>query len=144
MDFTIIIFLLILLVGIIIAYIIGKRNGIFQRDKYWEEQLPVYKKEAITQSRAILGGQFSEQLAPFLPNFKYLPTECKFVGKPIDLIVFRGMDQKNINEIVFMEIKSGNSKLSSQEKNLKDAIDKKNVRWEEYSIPEEMTKDNNP
>jgi len=34
------------------------------------------------KSRAVLGGQFSEQLAPFLPDFKYLPTECRFVGKP--------------------------------------------------------------
>ena len=144
MDFTLIIFLLIFLIGIIIAYIIGKRNGIFQRDKYWEEQMPNQRKEAIMQSRAVLGGQFSEQLAPFLPNFKYLPTECKFVGKPIDLIIFRGMDKKNINEIVFMEVKSGNSKLSPQEKNLKDAIENKRVRWEEYRIPEEITKDNNP
>ncbi|MCX6750288.1 MAG: hypothetical protein NTZ83_02425 [Candidatus Pacearchaeota archaeon] len=141
MDFTIIIFLLILLAGIIIAYIIGKRNGVFQRDKYWEEQLPTYRKEAITQSRAVIGGQFSEQLAPFLPDFKYLPTECRFVGKPIDLIVFKGMDQKNINEIIFMEVKSGNSKLTQQEKNLKDAIEKKHVRWEEYRIPEEMTRE---
>jgi predicted Holliday junction resolvase-like endonuclease len=140
MDFTIIIFLLILLIGIIIAYIIGKRNGVFQRNKYWEEQLPTYRKEAITQSRAVIGGQFSEQLAPFLPDFKYLPTECRFVGKPIDLIVFKGMDEKNINEIVFMEVKSGNSKLTPQERNLKDAIEKKHVRWEEYRIPEGMTR----
>ena len=92
------------------------------------------------KSRAVIGGQFSEQLAPYLPNFKYLPTECKFIGKPIDFLVFKGMDEKNINEIVFMEVKSGNSKLSAQEKNLKDAIDKKKVRWEEYRIPEEITR----
>ena len=140
MELLTIIFLLLFLIGIVVAYIVGRRNGVFQRDKYWEEALPDYRKEAIMKSRAVIGGQFSEQLAPFLPNFKYLPTECKFVGKPIDLIVFKGMDEKNINEIVFMEVKSGNSKLSAQEKNLKDTIDKKNVRWEEYRIPEEITK----
>lgn len=128
------------LIGIVVAYLVGRRNGIFQRDKYWEEQLPDYRKEAIMKSRAVIGGQFSEQLAPYLPNFKYLPTECKFIGKPIDFLVFKGMDEKNINEIVFMEVKSGNSKLSAQEKNLKDAIDKKKVRWEEYRIPEEITR----
>ncbi len=140
MDPTIIIFLLLFLIGIVVAYLVGRRNGIFQRDKYWEEQLPDYRKEAIMKSRAVIGGQFSEQLAPYLPNFKYLPTECKFIGKPIDFLVFKGMDEKNINEIVFMEVKSGNSKLSAQEKNLKDAIDKKKVRWEEYRIPEEITR----
>jgi predicted Holliday junction resolvase-like endonuclease len=140
MDFTIIIFLLILLIAIIVSYIIGKKNGIFQRDNYWEKQMPNQRKEAIMQSRAVLGGQFSEQLAPFLPNFNYSPTECRFIGKPIDFLVFKGMDNKNIEEVIFVEVKSGNSKLSQKEKSLKDAIDKKRVRWEEYRVDEEITK----
>lgn len=91
------------------------------------------------KSRAILGGQFSEQLAPYLPNFEYLPTECKFLGKPIDFVVFKGMDNKKIEEIIFVEVKSGNSKLNTHEKNLKDTINKKKVKWVEYRIPEDLT-----
>jgi predicted Holliday junction resolvase-like endonuclease len=140
MEFLTIIFLLLFLIGIVIAYLVGRRNGIFQRDKYWEEQLPDYRKEAIMKSRAVIGGQFSEQLAPYLPNFKYLPTECKFIGKPIDFLVFKGMDDKNISEVVFVEVKTGKSKLSPQEKNLKETIQKGKVKFEEYRIPEEMTK----
>lgn len=141
MDFTIIIFILIFLIGIIIAYAVGKRNGIFQRDSYWKEQMPSQRKEAIMQSRAVLGGQFSEQLAPFLPNFNYSPTECRFIGKPIDFICFKGMDNKNIEEIIFVEVKSGKkSQLSQQEKNLKHAIDNRKVRWEEYRVDEDLTK----
>jgi predicted Holliday junction resolvase-like endonuclease len=92
------------------------------------------------KSRAVLGGQFSEQLAPYLPNFKYLPTEARFIGKPIDFLVFKGMDEKKIDEVVFVEVKSGKSKLTEQEKNLKETIEKKKVSWEEYRIPEELTK----
>ena len=58
--------------------------------------------------------------------------------KALDLIVFKGMDEKNINEVVFVEVKSGNAKLSEHEKRLKEVIDKKKVRWEEYRIPEEL------
>src|SRR4030042_628661 len=116
MDFTIIIFLLIFLTGIVIAYIIGKRNGIFQRDSYWEKELPNHRKEAIMQSRAVLGGQFSEQLAPYLPDFKYLPTECKFIGKPVDFICFKGMDEKNINELFFFELKGEKTPTNPQPK----------------------------
>lgn len=92
------------------------------------------------KSRAVLGGQFSEQLAPYLPDFEYLPTECRFVGKPIDFIVFKGMDRKDIDEVVFVEVKSGKSKLSPSEKKLKKAIDEKKVKWVEYRIPEDVTK----
>ena len=143
MDFIIIIFLIVLLIGLAIAYSLGKRNGIFQRDKYWEGELPTQRKEAIMQSRAVIGGQFTENLAPYLPDFPFLPTECRFVGKPVDFVVFKGMDGKEINEVIFVEVKSGNSKLSSQEKNLKETIDKKRVRFEEYRIPEELTQKGN-
>jgi|SRR3990172_140823 len=139
MDIITIILFLILLV---LAFLIGHKIGVFRRDKYWERELPSHRKEAIERSRAVLGGQFSEQLAPFLPDFKYLPTECKFMGKPVDLLVFKGMDEKKIEEVVFVEVKSGKAKTSPVEKSLKETIEKKKVRWEEYRIPDELTKKN--
>lgn len=135
-----IILLVIFLIGLVIAYLLGNKIGSRNRDVWWEKQVPIHRKEAISQSRAVLGGHFSEQLAPFLPNFQYSPTECRFVGKPIDLMVFKGMDDKNINEVIFVEVKSGNSKLSPSEKKLKEVIEKKKVRWEEYRVSEDMTK----
>jgi len=139
----IIIVAIIFLVGIIIAYYIGYKFGAFRKNKFWEEQIPGHRKDAILKSRAVLGGHFSEQLAPYLPDFEYLPTECRFIGKPIDFIVFKGMDDKKIDELIFVEVKSGNAKLTSQEKNLKEAIEKKKVKWVEYRIPEDLTKKGN-
>lgn len=139
-EFTTILLVLIFLIGLYVAYQIGNKIGQKTRDFYWKNELPSHRKDAVLKSRAILGGHFSEQMAPFLPNFPYLPTECKFLGKPIDFIAFNGMDDKKIDEVVFVEVKSGNSKLSSQEKNLKEAIKNKKVKWEEYRIPEELTK----
>ena len=139
MEFIIIFFLIAFILGILIAYWIGNKIGKYKTNKYWENEIPNYRKDAIMKSRAVLGGQFSEQLAPYLPNFKYLPTECKFLGKPIDFLVFKGMDEKKIEEVVFVEVKSGNAKLNQHEKNLKETIDKKRVRWVEYRIPEGLT-----
>lgn len=138
MEITTIIFIIIFFIGLAIAYWLGNKAGCFKTNRHWECELPNHRKQAIMQSRAVLGGQFSEQLAPFLPNFKFLPTECRFVGKPIDLIVFKGMDDKDINEVVFVEVKSGNAKLSENEKKLKEIIEQKKVRWEEYRIPKEL------
>jgi len=140
MEFSTIGIIAIFLISIFLSYFIGKKISKFQRDKYWEKQLPLHRKEAISKSRSIIGGQFSEQLAPFLPNFKFSPTECKFLGKPIDFIVFNGLDKKEINEITFVEVKSGNSKLTPTEKKLKNAIENKKVKWEEYQIPKDLTK----
>ena len=141
MDFlTILLVSVILILGIFIGYFLGHKVGIIRRDKHWESQLPYHRKDAIMKSRAVLSGHFSEQLAPFLPDFPFNPNEVRFIGKPVDFIAFKGMDEKNIEEVSFIEVKSGKSKLNNVEKSLKDAIQKKKVKWEEYRVPEEITK----
>lgn len=119
-----------LVLGLIIIYFI--LNYEFQ--KKLEKILKTEREDAIKRSRSILTGQFSEQIAPYFPDFPYSPTECKFLGKPIDFIVFKGADENNIKEVIFLEIKSGNSKLNKQEKNLKETILHKKIRWDEYKV----------
>ena len=53
---------------------------------------------SVRRSRSVLGGMFAEQLAPYLPNFPFSPTEAKFIGAPIDFLVFKGMDAQPIEE----------------------------------------------
>lgn len=127
-------YLIIFLIAIIFSYIIGKKFGEIQRDKFWENEIPEIRKDAIGRSRAVLGGQFSEQLAPYFPNFPYSPTECKFLGKPIDFLVFEGLDEGEITQVKFIEVKTGKSKLSKKEKSLREAIENKKVKWEEYRL----------
>lgn len=141
---------LLLIIGLIIALIlalaflyIGYYIGKERMNKVWEDKIPDIRQEAIKQSRGVLGGQFSEQLAPYLPDFPYSPTEVRFLGKPIDLMVFKGMDNKDIQEVVFVEVKSGQSGLSTHERKLRDVINEGKVFWEEYRIPEDITKKEN-
>src|SRR6516162_7902111 len=82
---------------------------------------------------------FAEQLAPFLPDFPFSPTEAKFIGAPIDFLVFRGMDTQHIEEVIFVEVKSGSACLNHNEHSLKDAIDNKRVRWQTYRVPHPIT-----
>lgn len=63
--------------------------GAYRKNREWELALPGERQEAIMCSRAVLGGHFSENLAPYLPDFPYLPNERRFVGKPIYFIVSR-------------------------------------------------------
>ncbi len=139
MDPVTIILFVIFLVGIFVAYRLGQKAGAFRKNREWEQALPEHRKEAIMRSRAVLGGHFTENLAPYLPDFPFVPTECRFIGKPVDFIAFKGADEKKINEIVFVEVKSGNAKLSAQEKNLKETIQKKKVKFMEYRIPKGLT-----
>ena len=138
-ESEVIIFGIVFLIGLLIAYFIGRKTGHGQREQMWQDALPGHRADAISRSRAVLAGQFSEQLSPYLPGFEYKPTECKFLGKPVDFLVFNGLDEKSVSEIVFVEVKSGKSKMSNTEKSVKDAVENKRVRWEEYRVPDELT-----
>ncbi|MBS7261850.1 MAG: Holliday junction resolvase [Treponema sp.] len=93
------------------------------------------RKDAVTRSRAVIGGQVAEQVSPFLPEFPGNPGDCRFVGKPVDFIVFSGMTENNsVDEILFVEVKTGNSALSEREKQVRDCVMKGRVRYAEYRI----------
>ena len=104
----------------------------------WLEEREKAVKEAIAQSRAVLGGKFTEQMAPYLPEFRYDPTEARFIGSPIDLIVFPGLSRGDPEEIVIMEIKSGKTvQLTPQERKIRQLIEEGMVRWELIQRPTE-------
>lgn len=137
MEFFDLVRIIILLAVILfLGYLAGK----YAANRQWKDKIPDLREDAVKQSRAVLSGQFSEQLSPYLPDFPYRPTEARFIGKPVDFIVFKGMDEKKISEVVFVEVKSGQSALNKVEKSLKSAIQNKNILWNEYKVPEEITK----
>ena len=102
----------------------------------FEEEKAKTAKEAITQSRAVLGGKFTEHLIPHLPEFKYDPTEARFIGNPVDFIIFPGLAKGEPEEIVIMEIKTGKSgQLTPQERKIRQLIEDGMVRWELIQRP---------
>ena len=113
--------------GILLVYF-TTRYRYENKFRHWQEELLLKVeeereraiREAITQSRAVLGGKFTEQIVPYFPEFQYDPTEARFIGSPIDLIVFPGLASGEPKEIVIVEIKSGRSaQLTHQEKKIR-------------------------
>ena len=117
-----ILWVLILFLFTLVSFLAGKAFGRLIATREFDREKPKLRKEAVEKSRAVLTGKFSEQISPYFPDFPYEASESRFIGSPVDFIVFKGMNEKEINEVVFVEVKTGNSKLSKQEKNLKEAI----------------------
>jgi predicted Holliday junction resolvase-like endonuclease len=115
---------------------IGLSQGRKQEAAEWEgRKMEAIVKTRLRQSRAVLGGLVSEQIAPLLPSFPFDPGDCRFVGKPVDFIVFKGMNEKAIREVVFLEVKSGSSRaLSDQEKRLREVIRSGLVSWAQFDV----------
>jgi len=94
------------------------------------------RRDSVDRSRATLSGQFLEKLAPYLPDFPYDPTDVRFLGTPVDYVVFDGLAEGDLQEIVFLEVKSGRSSLRSSQRRVRDAVDAGAVRWDVYRVPD--------
>jgi predicted Holliday junction resolvase-like endonuclease len=104
----------------------------------WQAEVEQVRKTAVVQSRAVLGGKFTEQIVPYFPDFKYDPTEVRFIGSPIDMIVFPGLARGAPEEIVILEVKTGkNARLTPQQAKIRQLIMDGMVRWDEIHRTEE-------
>jgi len=132
-----------------------KNTEIEKRDKDWRvkylediEELKTLFKESekrirdksVSASRRSLVGKFIERFVPFLSNVKYAPADMHFMGAPIDYIVFDGLRDDKIKKVVFLEVKTGKSVLTKREKSLKEAIERKRVKWEQITVDTTETK----
>ena len=69
---------------------------------------------------------------PFFPDFKYDPTEVRFIGSPIDMVVFPGLAKGEPEEIVILEVKTGKSAgLTPVQKKIRQLVEDGMVRWDE-------------
>ncbi len=122
--------LLILIIFFFIGVIIGKA----QTKKRMKKILESERKDALNRSRSVIKGQVAEQIAPFLPNFPANSSEVRFIGKPLDFVAFNGMSEGKIEDISFIEVKTGTSELSPIEKSLKEAVRLGKIKYVEYRI----------
>ena len=132
-----IIFLIIL---IYIFYKVGIKQGSSQKELEWQEKIPQMQKAVAEHQRAGIKGKVTEAFAPFLPGFPYKASECKFIGDPIDYLVFEGLDERDIKGVHLVEVKEGESKLSKHQKQIKDLIDSldsKKVTFKEFRFDSE-------
>lgn len=94
------------------------------------------RQDAINRSYAVNLGKITEHLVPFHQAFlsQFNPKDARFIGSPIDLIVFDGYSDKRDEIIIyFVEIKSGNSKLTETQKKIKESVKNAQVRWAEIN-----------
>lgn len=85
--------------------------------------------------RRRLAGRLSEQWAPYEAGFPGAPDDAHFLGAPIDFVVFEGLTGGTLDEIVFVEVKSGRGKLTPRERAIREAVEGGRVSWLELRLP---------
>lgn len=139
-------------IGVVLTTIVlsSTRNGkikaeyeqyIAELELEYQERLVQAQKRSVNTSRAVLKGKMAEQMAPIMPEFRYLPSDAKFLGDPIDYVVFDGYTDFRDGdglaediEVVLIDIKSGGARLTKGQMAIALAIHEGRVRFETVRI----------
>lgn len=107
----------------------------------WAEQESSIRKDAADRSRYVLKGKIAEHMVPMYKDvFKYDPSDARFLGAPIDYVIFDGytaIKDGNSDEpitVVLADIKTGNAQLNRTERKIKEAVEQGRVRWETIQL----------
>ena len=115
------IILLLAIHACVLILILWRKDRFLQSDEL--KKLKFQKK-----SSEIRTGQIAEHFTPLLKDFKYNHKQARFLATPIDFIIFED------DEIIFMEVKTGNSQLTATQRKVRDLIKEKKVKWEVLRI----------
>lgn len=100
--------------------------------RYDEEDLEAARRDAARRSRGVRGGKAAEQLAPFAPDFaaRFDPADARFLGAPVDFVVFDGLARGELREVVLVEVKTGSGRLNGNERQVRDAVAEGRVAYD--------------
>ena len=124
-----------LIIGILLCYVYLKERLTVQFERWKAEFEEKIRQEILERSRAALKGRIGEQLAPLLPMFKHEPADARFLGSPVDYVVFDGYKEGDPRSVIFIDVKTGKTAtLSKIERKLKLVIEQGKVRWETIHV----------
>jgi predicted Holliday junction resolvase-like endonuclease len=141
------------LLGLLAAYLFFRqRIGIIEErarndlERWKIECTNEIRKDSVNRSRSTLKGRISEQMAPLLPEFPFSPADARFIGNPIDFVVFDGYtkakDEKgDAISVVLVEVKKGKGKLTREESLIKKAVEEGRVSWRTIVLKDEISGD---
>ena len=124
-----------LLLGIAIGIVIAWLYFIIWKLRY----SAAIREDAVQRSLAVTAGKVHEQLVPYLPEFGFNPKDARFLGSPVDLVVFDGLAAGAVRRVVFLEVKTGAAPLTTRERQVRDVIDAREVVWAELRLSRSAT-----
>lgn len=109
-----------------------------------QEEIRRARQESVDRSRATIKGQVSEQLVPLLPGFEFHPSDARFIGHPIDYVIFDGYTRLKDEggnpedlQILILDIKRNMARLTREQLAIAQAIQAGRVKFQVVRIGED-------
>ena len=95
---------------------------------WWTSRQELRDAASRLQGARVDRGLIAEQFAPFTRRFDDLgwdPQEFKFLGRPVDGVQFQD------DEVIIVEFKTGDSQMTTRQRQIKRMVAEGKVRFEE-------------
>ena len=119
--------------ALVVIVILLARDLIYRTShRFTAADLESARRDTLARSRNVVSGKVQEHLVPFFPVFleHFNPRDARFLGSPIDFIVFAGLDEgEECRDVVLVEVKTGKSALSKRERQVRDAVEAGRVSY---------------
>jgi predicted Holliday junction resolvase-like endonuclease len=93
------------------------------------------RQDATVRSELTHLGKVTEHLVPWIADVAYDPRDMRFVGSPIDLLVFDGLSSGESVSVIFLEVKSGkNARLTVREERIREAVTSGRVQYRKLIV----------
>ncbi len=102
------------------------------RNEELAKKMKLATEGAERTTKAVNIGKNLERALPTMKDFKWVVPDSKFLGDPIDLLVFNGLSNGKVSSLSFVEVKSGNAKLNPRQKSIRDAIEEHKVSYKVF------------
>lgn len=108
----------------VIAWLLARGASYRARYRFTQDDLNSVRKDSVSRSRSVVSGKVQEHLTPLFPEFiaQFNPRDARFLGSPLDFVVFDGLDDGEVRRVVFVEVKTGRASLSTRERRVRDAV----------------------
>ena len=117
------------LLAVLVLYPALKMRLEAEFEERFRQQKQQITEETLKRSSATLRGQIGERFAPLAPGFSYEPADARFLGSPVDYVVFDGMAAGKVDGVAFVEVKIRGVPLTPFQRQVKEAIDNKRIAW---------------
>lgn len=124
-----------LLVFLLAAWLLIRRIATRMFANWMVKKLSGEVAKSLQIQRPVIKGKISEQIFPLLYDKAGNLADFRFIGNPIDYVVFEGLSDIGANvNIKFIEVKTGNARINAAETRIKDAVEDGRVSWEEVKL----------
>jgi predicted Holliday junction resolvase-like endonuclease len=103
-----------------------------QRADLKEREKNMAQRPRLT-AKAVNVGFILERIAPAFDHFPFAHNDCRSLFDPIDYVIFEGLNKTGtVNRIIFTDIKTGAARLKNTQKEIKNLIEQKKLKFQTY------------